>query len=239
MHSSEVSMSQGQGYLLPHGARGIDFERFSWEVRPDGKVHFFAKDQEGAHWTVHPGGPSGVLDLHQASLGDDGTKSYQTLFMIKLDDLIRVANETGPILIPSLLQQFRPLSLRWVRRRKITIVRDPSSTDGELAAVTHKNRRKRLEFDAARLQDSFDRSTPLEEVLRMPDGWFRLMAIRRWGTRWIGVAVKATDTAGVVHLVWARPADLVFWGEEAEDFLRTAAAKYLISPEDYPKYLRS
>jgi hypothetical protein len=175
-------MSQSQNYALPHGARGMDFDGFSWEVRPDGKVHFFAKDHGGFHWTLHPGGSSGVLDIHETSLRDDGTKSYKTLLMIKLDDLNRLASETVPILIPSLLHQFRPLDLRWVRRRRITIVRDPSSTDAELAAVTQKNHRRRLQFDATRLRDTLDSSSRADEVLLMPDGWFRMM-VRRWDTR--------------------------------------------------------
>ncbi len=229
-------MLRHQDEGLPYGARGMDFDNFAWVVRPDGKVHFFAKEGGGFHWTFHPGPRSGALDLHETSVNPDGSTSHKTLFMIKLKDFERLANEICPVLIPGLLQQFRPLSLRWVRRRNISIVRDPSSTSAELAAVTYKNH-KRLQFDTQKLQEAFERVTLPEEVPFMPDGWFRLMSIRRCGTRWIGAGFKATDRTGARHLVWARPEELVAWGDEMQELLKDAAGKYLIPAEDYPKYV--
>jgi len=222
---------------LPYNARGMDFETISWEVRPDGKVHLFAKSQGGFHWTLHPGTGSGALDLHETSVNPDGTKLQKTLFMIKVEDLNRLANEIGPVVIHGLMQQFRPLSLRWVQRRKISIVRDPTSTDAELAAITYKNRRKRLQFNMQRLQDALETPNSANDVLQMPDGSFRLMAIRRWGTRWIGVGLKVTDGTGAAHLLWARPEDIIGWGEQMQEFLREVAANYLIPEQDYAKYL--
>lgn len=229
-------MNENRDNELPHGAHGIDFGKLAWVVRPDGKLHFFAKEGGGFHWTLHPGPRSGALDLHETSVNPDGTTSHKTLFMIKVEDFERLANEIEPVLVPSLLQQFRPLSLRWVQRRNISIVRDPSSTNAELAAVTYRSH-KRLQFDMQKLQEALDKSTPPDQVLLMPDGWFRLMSIRRWGTRWIGVVLKVTDRAGAPLLLWARPEELVAWGEQAQDFFRDAAEKYLIPAQDYPKYL--
>jgi hypothetical protein len=229
-------MNENRDNRLPYGARGMDFDKFAWEIRPDGKVHFFAKEGGGFHWTLHPGPRSGALDLHETSVNPDGTTSHKTLFMVRVEDFERLANEIGSIVIPGLLQRFRPLNLRWVRRRNISIVRDPSSTNAELAAVTYKSH-KRLQFDTQKLQDAFDRAKSPDEVLSMPNGWFRLMSIRRWGTRWLGVGLKATDRAGATHLVWTRPEELVAWGEEMQEFLKDAAGKYLIPAQDYPKYL--
>jgi len=214
----------------------MEFDKFAWEVRPDGKVHFLAKEDGGFHLTLHPGPRSGALDLHETSVNPDGTTSHKTLFMVRVEDFERLANEIGPVLIPDLLEQFRPLSLRWVRRRNISIVRDPSSTNAELAAVTYKSH-KRLQFDTQKLHDAFDRAKPPDEVLAMADGWFRLMRFRRWETRWIGVGFKATDRVGATHLVWARPEELVAWGEETGEFVKEAAEKYLIPAQDFPKYL--
>jgi hypothetical protein len=222
---------------LPYSARGVDFDNFAWEVRPDGKVHLIAKNAGGFHWTLHSGLRSGVLDLHETLVNLDGTISHKTLFMVRREDFERLANEIGAVLIPGLLQQFQPLSLRWVKRRNISIVRDPSSTSDELAAVTYK-RHKRLQFDAQKLEDALDRATPPDEVRIMPDGWFRMMSVRRWGTRWVGVGLKATDRMGATHLVWARPAELVAWGEEMREFLKDAAEKYMIPPQDYSRCLR-
>jgi hypothetical protein len=232
-------VNQDHNYALPSGARGMDFENFSWEVRPDGKLHFFLKEGGGAHWTLHPGSRSGVLDLHKTSVNVNGTRSHKTLFMIKVEDVDKLVNEIGLILIPGLLQQFRPLNLRWVRRRRIAIVRDPSSTLAEVAAVTYENRRKRLQFDPQKIQKALENAISPDDLLVMPDGSFRLMAIRRWGTRWLGVGLKVTDYTGATHLLWTRPEELVDFGERAEGIIiiRETAMKYLIPAEDYSKYL--
>jgi hypothetical protein len=230
-------MNRDHDYALPYGARGMDFENFSWEVRPDGKVHFFAKENDGPHWTLHPGSHSGVLDLHETSVDVNGTRSHKTLFMMKVEDLERLLNEIGLLLAPGLFQQFRPLNLRWVRRRKITIVRDPVSTTEDLATVTYENRRKRLEFEPLKIQQASENAILPDDLLVMPDGSFRLMAIRRWGIRWLGVGLKATDGAGVTHLLWARPEELVDFGERAQEVIRERAMQYAIPAEDYAKYL--
>ncbi len=223
-------MPHDENYTLPYGTRGMDFEKFSWEVRPECKVHFFIKEGGRSHWTLHPGGYSGALDLHETSLNAEGTKSHKTLFMIKVEDVEKLANEIGPILIPGLLQRFRPLSLRWVRRRKITIVRDPSSTTAELAAVTYENRRGRLQFDPSKLKQAFEYGMSPDDLLVMPDGTFRLMAIRRWGTRWIGVGLKVTDAMGQTHIVWTTPEELVDWGEQGGQLMSEAAINTSLLP---------
>lgn len=232
-------MSEDRDNVLPYGARGMDLDRFSWEVRPDGKVHFIAKERGGSHWTLHTRTMSGTLDLHETSVNPDGTKSHKTLFMMKADDIAKVLNELGPIAIPDLLRQIRPLSLRWLRRRRISIVRDPTSTDAELAAITNMNRRGRLELDMERLGEALDKAWSPDELLRMPDGSFSLMAIRRWGTRRIGVGWKATDSAGIAHLFWARLEDLLGWGEKMKGVFSGVVEKYSIPPEDYSRYFNS
>lgn len=231
-------MPQDEINRLPYNARGMDFDGFAWEVRPDGKIHLFAKEKGGFHWTLHPGTRSGALDLHETAINPDGTTSHRTLFMIKLEDCERLASELAPVLIPGLLEQFRPLSLRWVRRRRISIIRDPSSTNAELRSVTFKTH-KRLRFEPQKLEEAQGRVTAPERILALPDGWFRLMSVRRRGTRWLGVGLKATDRTGEPHLLWARPEDLIVWGEQMQEFMMCTARKYLISRDDYPKYLGS
>lgn len=228
-------MNQDQDMVLPYGARGMDFDNFAWEVRPDGKVHFFVKNAHGFHWTLHPGLCSGAFDLHETWVSPDGTTSHKTLFMVRREDFERLAEEIAPVLIPGLLQQFRPLSLRWVRRRKISIVRDPSSTNAELAAVTYK-KHMRLQFDLQKIEDGLHQASSPDEILAMPDGWFRLMTFRRSETRWFGVGFKVTDQTGGLHVLWVRLGDLLAWGEQMQKLFKDAAEKYLIPPEDYPKY---
>jgi len=49
--------------------------------------------------------------------------------------------------------------------------------------------------------------------------------------------LKATGRTGATHLVWARPDEIVAWGEEMQEFLKDAPEKYLIPVRDYPRYL--
>jgi hypothetical protein len=224
--------------LLPYGARGVDFGNFSWEVRPDGKAHFFAKGMGNFHWTLHPGTSTGVLDLHQTLVNQDGANLHNTLFMIKLEDFEKVLNELGPVVIPGLLRQFRPLRLGWLRRRGIRIMRHPASTAGELAAVTKRNRRKRIEFDMPAFEAALDILNSPDELPGMPDGVFSLVAIRRWGTTRIGTGLKATDGNGTAHLLWARDEELLDWRQQTEETINDIVAKYEIAPQDYIKYLR-
>jgi len=120
----------------------MDLGDFSWEVRPDGKVHFFMKKNGGSHWTLHPGPHSSAFDLHEASVNADVTKSYETLFMIKVEDVEKLVNEIGPVLVSGTLWQFRLLNLGWVRRRKITILRDPLRPKQNLPQLRTKARGK-------------------------------------------------------------------------------------------------
>jgi hypothetical protein len=214
----------------------MDFESFAWEIRPDGKLHFFSKNCEDRHLTFQPGTRSGVLDLHETSVSSDGKKSYSTLFMIKREDVIKLTAQLGPVVVGGLIQEFRPLSLRWLKRRKIIAVRHPGASDAEVAAITLRNKRKRLQFTPQMLQGSLETTHRPDALLHMSDGMFSLLAVRPWGTRCIGVGIKATDRAGGVHLLWARPEELLEWIRETTDFVMEAAAKHLILREDYQRY---
>jgi hypothetical protein len=163
-------MTQSNNNPLPHRARGMDIDRFSWEVRPDGKLHLFDRDRGAFHWTVHPGTTSGVLDLHETSVNSDGIELHKTLFMIELQKVNKLLNELAPVIIPDLFSQFRPLRLTWLRRRNIRVARYPASTDAELAAVTYRNRRKRLEFDKRSFEAAVERLNSPDDLLSMADG---------------------------------------------------------------------
>jgi hypothetical protein len=233
---SGLLVSQNRDQRLPHNASGMDFDNFAWEIRPDGKLHLFSKSYAGRHLTLHPGTKSGVLDLHETLVNLDGAKSHNTLFMIKSEDLIKLAEQIGPVLISGLLQQFRPLSLRWLRRRKIAVVRQPASTDAELAAITSRNARKRLRFDMQMLEEALETLHAPDELLRMSDGMFGLLAVRRWGTRCIGFGIKATDRTGAVHLRWTRPEEFAGWMKQMDGFVKEVAARYRIPQQDYPMH---
>jgi DNA-binding phage protein len=61
----------------------------------------------------------------------------------------------------------------------------------------------------------------------MPDDSFRLMEMRRFSTRFIGVVLKATDPLGLGAPRVGYNADFVLW--KAPHFLRAAASKGLLS----------
>jgi hypothetical protein len=116
-------------------------------------------------------------------------------------------------------------------------MRHPTST-ADLAAVTKRNRRKRIQFDMPRFEAALDTLNSPDELPGMPDGVFSLIAVRRWGPTRIGTGLKATDRTGVAHLLWARDEELLDWGQQTEEMMKEIAGKYAIPPQERLKYLR-
>lgn len=70
---------------LPHGARGIEDGPLVLEFRGD-KVIFLIRPL-GAHFTLHAGSNSGVLDLHRTWTDEPGAVRHQTIFAIRHADV--------------------------------------------------------------------------------------------------------------------------------------------------------
>jgi hypothetical protein len=84
---------------LPHGAKGIDGEDFIIDFGAD-KIVFVPKSAgAGAHYTLHTGPDSGVIDLHETQPGPD---QHRTLFALHHEDLPALLGDTAAIL-PELL----------------------------------------------------------------------------------------------------------------------------------------
>jgi hypothetical protein len=204
-------------YSLPHGARGIEGDDFAVAFGGD-KIVFITKpcpedqsdrDQPEKHYTFHAGPDSGVIDLHETTLDEDGQKHYRTLFAIRHDDLPAALGQLAPML-SEFLRLFRPLRLGWLKHRNIGIARsiDPVS-DADIAAVTRKRKRK-LALDAELYQQNVFVPEYLDEVYDFPDGNFALLHRGRP----IGIGFKKTMPGGNVRLFWIKCRDLMRFGNQ-------------------------
>ncbi len=94
-------------YALPHGTKSIEGNEFAIEFRAD-KIVFVPKaDGKAAHYTLHTGANSGVIDLHET--GGNG-ETHRTLFAVRKEDLLSLLQEMIPI-VPELLGLLRPVRL--------------------------------------------------------------------------------------------------------------------------------
>jgi len=219
-------------YRLPHGARGIENEEFAIEFGGD-KVELLRKsDGKGKHYTLHAGFRSGVIDLHETLVDEAGEKRYRTLFAIRRDDLPAVFGEFTSML-HELLCLLRPLRLGWLKRRGVGIARgiDPVSDD-DFAAITRKERSRRLVIDEQRWKANVFVPTYLEEVLDFPDGAFSLFH----RDHKIGIGFKKTDSEGKVRLCWIKLRDLIRFGNAWQAKVMEALFRAAIPPERYEDY---
>lgn len=226
-----------ENITFPHNARGIDFEEFAFEFRPDGKVNFFSKCG-GEHYTLHPGGKSGLIDIHRTK---EGTKIHETIFAMKRDDLPKLLKEVEPLMRKTLEGLYRPLRPGWLNHRNIHII--PWSipmNDAELGAVTKKNPRRRLVIEKKKVLNNIivalELLKDIYDIYDIPDGMFQLIAMRRPVPKMIGVALKITSAEGKVHLFWMKLKDQRAVMRLTNYTLMNIATKYAIPKEEYGKY---
>lgn len=218
-----------ESYHLPHGAIGIDSDEFAIEFKSNKIVVVRKSDDGGSHFTIQTDHPSGVIDLHETLLGDEGRKIYHTLFAMQRDDLRLVFEECRAILY-DFLGLLRPLRLGWLNHRGIGIARgiDPVSDDN-VASVTQRNRRRRLTLDKERWEANVFVPQYLEDVFDFPDVNFSLL----YRGRKIGIGLKQTQPDGRIRLYSLKLRDLRklanHWQPRVLDALSRAAmprAKY-------------
>jgi hypothetical protein len=226
-------------YGLPHGAKGIESEDFAIafggdrivfvsKPRPEGRPH---GEETEKHYTFHAGPDSGVMDVHETTLHEDGQKQYRTLFALQSGDLPAVLGELAPML-PELFSLLRPLRLGWLKHRNIGIARgiDPV-TDEDIATITRKRKRK-LTLDPELYQQNVFVPEFLEEVYVFPDGNFALFHCGRQ----IGIGFKKTDAEGHVRLFWIKRRDLLRFGHDWQEKVIDALRRIAIPPESYAEY---
>jgi hypothetical protein len=219
-------------YSLPHGAKGIEADGFAVNFAGDKLVFIPKSEGAGKHYTFHTGPDSGVIDLHETTLDEEGQTHYRTLLALRSDDLPAVLGGLAPML-PELLSLLRPLRLGWLKHRDIGIARgiDPVS-DEDIAAVTRKNKRRRLTLDPQLYERNVFVPEYLEEVYDFPDGTFTLLHRGRP----IGIGFKKTDAAGHVRLSWIKRRDLLRFGNDWGGKVAGAFERVAIPPESYAEY---
>jgi hypothetical protein len=219
------------GRTLPHGARGIEGDSFAVHFCAD-KIVFVPKAAgSGRHYTIHAGPGSDVLDVHETEMRFGNRKRHHTLFAMRRDNIPTALAAVAPLL-PELLGLLRPLRLGWLKHRKIGIARGIDLiTDQDIAAVTHK-RKRRLIIDPELYQRNIYVPQFLEEVYDFPDGNFALF---RRGRR-IGIAFKATCADCDVRLTWIKLTDLMRLGRYWQGKVISVLKGLAISPERYAEF---
>jgi hypothetical protein len=132
-------------------------------------------------------------------------------------------------MLPEFLRLLRPLKVGWMKHRNIGIARciDPVSDD-DVAAVTRK-RKRRLTVDAELYKRNVFVPEFLEEVYDFPDGNFALFHRGRQ----IGVGFKKTYAGDDVRLFWIKLGDLKRFGNDWQEKIGGALARFAIPPERY------
>ena len=218
-------------YVLPHGAKGIGGDDFAIEFGVD-KVVFVPKSAgKGKHYTFQARPASGVMDLHETTIDDNGREQHRTLFALQSDALPPLLQKMAPM-VPDLLSLLRPLRLGWLKHRNIGIARgvDPVS-DEDIAAVTLK-RKRRLIVDSELHKQNVFVPEFLDEVYDFPDGNFALLHRGRQ----IGIGFKKTCAGGEVRLFWIKLRDLMRFGNAWPDKVASALAEAAIPSERYAEY---
>jgi hypothetical protein len=215
-------------YALPRGTKGIEGDDFAIEFRAD-KIVFVSKAVgNAAHYTLHMGANSGVIDVHE-TVGNGET--HRTLFAVRKDDLLSLLQEMTAI-VPELLGLLRPLRLGWLKHRNIGIARgiEPVA-DAEIVAVTRK-RKKRLVLDPELYRQNIACPEFLEDVYDFPDGNFTLLHKGRA----IGMGFKKTDAQGNIRLFWIKRRDLFRFGHYWQQKMIESLQRIAIPPERYEDY---
>ena len=220
--------------LLPHDANGLDLGDVVIEFRQETRKIIALHKSSGDHYTMQAAPRSGIIDVHRTWRDLEGTTRHQTLFAMHGHQLVPLLQEL-PWIFAQFLTLVRRLRIGWLHHRHITIMRglEPITHD-EIAAVTrvHAKHKKRLVLDEERFAAQAALPEFLDEIWEWPDCGFSLFHRNRK----IGIAVKGTDRAGQVHLVWIKLRDLRGLFTEAEPRVIATVARYAIPKEEYGNY---
>lgn len=186
--------------------KGLDHEKFAVAFQL-GKIVFTPKDMGDVHYTLHFGGKSGTIDLHETTRDADGQKQYRTLFSMRKSDLEQLLCEIAIPAIQALTGILRPLRLGWLHHRRIVILTGLFPTEQEIPAITRMKKKRRLAIDEQAFRSNVRASQFLGEILEGPDRAFTLFAMKRT-PRQIGFGFKVTGPSGCPQLFWVKMSDL-------------------------------
>ncbi|MDE3178856.1 MAG: hypothetical protein KGM47_04270 [Acidobacteriota bacterium] len=211
---------------LPYGARGVEAAGVALVFGADKFIFLDGVGRE--HYTLHFGGISGVADLHRTWRDIEGVERHETLFALPHAHFPAILRElSGPLRdFPRLIRRLR---VGWLARHRIWVLRGLEfATNGDIAAVTSSNRRKRLVVEEEKIRRNLKVPRYLDDVWEWPDGPFSLFS----GNRRIGIAWKVTDKFGRPRLFWLKLRDLVRFGNQIGPQLIQTALRYAAIPPE-------
>ena len=207
--------------------RNIDLGFMKFVVCTDGKMIFIPKKPGAPHITIHPGGPSGIIDIHETTPESNGSVQHKTLFAMRQGDLGKLFQDLAHLddmVKQSVRAILRPARPGWLLHRGIMLL--PGLSESEHLTVMER-KGKRLTFSEEKYLTSLD-SAP-QDLWDYPDGSFFYMSVRRKNAeRIVGILLKIPTVGGGSRLVWMKSTDLTRFFERVKEMFITAAKKYAL-----------
>lgn len=209
---------------MPFGARGIDLGDVVLMLAQN-KIVLSPKGAD-KHWTVHFGGPWGVLVVHETSRAPEG-KKHRTIYSIPHANLGALLAELGPIAMAILNRMVRPLDFDDLARRRITVVTGLLTGAEEIDTVASLQGDK-LVLDPEKIAARVRSPEFLDEFNELKDGeFFTLLSARRRGPpRFMGHGFAITYPSGQRALLWLSSRRIAVEMEQLGPVLREAALRH-------------
>ncbi len=167
------------------------------------KIIFNVDDGTGDHVTLHAG-PGGEADVHQTRYLSNGEAVHTRLFAIKHEVLVAVLQELAGKMPAAMMGCITPLTVQYVRRRRIQLVVGVLSRP-EVLCRDMKVRKRKLRIDPDAMLEKLWVATSLDELFDLEPGYeiFTLVE-RRPGhePRIAGHGFAVTSAKGYRRLVW-------------------------------------
>ena len=172
---------------------------------------------ESAHFTLHPGHRSGIMDLHKTdelALEGDVLK-HHTIGKLSKAELVRRMSVIGPHLVAELITLVRPIRLGWIMRRHLGIggAFPSESTLQGISGI----RVRRGEARLSEPRESWMQPPEFyDEVLQYPGRAFCLYDCKKRSSIPYGLVFTYRTPYGHVRMKWIRWRDALKWAAKWE-----------------------
>ncbi len=226
-------MTEAEQLSASDAVRNIDLGFMKFIVSRDGKMIFIPKKPGAPHITIHPGGCSGIIDIHETTQEPDGRVRHKTIFAMRQQDLGKLFQDLAHLdglIKHSMRALLRPARPGWLWHRGIMLL--PGLSESDYPAVMER-RGKRLAFSEEKYVAKLS-SVP-QDLWDYPDGSFFYMSVRRMKReKMIGILIKASVPGGGSRLFWMKSADLAQFFERLKTVFVATATKYALPSSEYP-----
>lgn len=194
-------------------------QEFTLKFMRSGKV--VAKfNAESCHYTLHPGGATGSLDVHKTdeSLPAENPDRYKTLAVLPHQVLIDRLNAISYPLLTEFCSLWHPISLDWMIRRRLAI--GPRIlTDVQFPNVTGIKMREGPSTADDPLLARMKPPEFYDEILREPNTAYLLYDWKKRSSTPYGVVVTYPGPRRSVRMLWAKTRDMDNWSRRWEPSL--------------------